>query len=263
MLTPFQFASNRPIDGIDEDGLEWSQYHDSKGNTNVAVNVKLDLEDVNLSKNQITQYKDAINNKLNEVLQNSTNKKYSGRVTFNGGSGKGRLVPSLSLTRNNNSVISGLTGNGFSVVKIYKKDGSLRAIDDVATDAIHELFHTVRFEHPFEKTQGLDTKLLNVGPNQFKTTNTTSPAIFYDIMNYSMIIINNQKLGNLWSNKRPRLITSDQVKLLSNEIYLQMQGYGVFNYDKRLSQEQNNQRYNILFKNYWDKTPGTEVSKAH
>lgn len=26
MLTPFQFASNRPIDGIDRDGLEWEEY---------------------------------------------------------------------------------------------------------------------------------------------------------------------------------------------------------------------------------------------
>lgn len=29
-LTPYQFASNRPIDGIDEDGLEWA-YHDKDG----------------------------------------------------------------------------------------------------------------------------------------------------------------------------------------------------------------------------------------
>ncbi len=23
MLTPYQFASNRPVDGVDQDGLEW------------------------------------------------------------------------------------------------------------------------------------------------------------------------------------------------------------------------------------------------
>lgn len=32
MLTPYQFASNRPIDGIDEDGLEWAPTKDKKGN---------------------------------------------------------------------------------------------------------------------------------------------------------------------------------------------------------------------------------------
>lgn len=26
MLTPYQFASNRPIDGIDRDGLEYNTY---------------------------------------------------------------------------------------------------------------------------------------------------------------------------------------------------------------------------------------------
>jgi RHS repeat-associated protein len=35
-LTPYQFASNRPIDGIDEDGLEWA-YHD-KDNKQVDIN---------------------------------------------------------------------------------------------------------------------------------------------------------------------------------------------------------------------------------
>jgi RHS repeat-associated protein len=35
-LTPYQFASNRPIDGIDEDGLEWKQTYDKKGNLSGA-----------------------------------------------------------------------------------------------------------------------------------------------------------------------------------------------------------------------------------
>ena len=35
-LTPYQFASNRPIDGIDEDGLEWAYY--DKDNKQVYIN---------------------------------------------------------------------------------------------------------------------------------------------------------------------------------------------------------------------------------
>src|SRR5581483_9729254 len=31
-LTPYQYASNRPIDGIDEDGLEWAPVKDNAGN---------------------------------------------------------------------------------------------------------------------------------------------------------------------------------------------------------------------------------------
>ena len=30
-LTPYQYASNRPIDGIDLDGLEWKPIHDQDG----------------------------------------------------------------------------------------------------------------------------------------------------------------------------------------------------------------------------------------
>jgi RHS repeat-associated protein len=32
-LTPYQFASNSPIDGVDEDGLEWAPTKDKAGNT--------------------------------------------------------------------------------------------------------------------------------------------------------------------------------------------------------------------------------------
>ncbi len=32
MLTPYQFASNRPIDGIDQDGLEWKPVNGANGN---------------------------------------------------------------------------------------------------------------------------------------------------------------------------------------------------------------------------------------
>ena len=31
MLTPYQYASNRPIDGVDLDGLEWKPIHDENG----------------------------------------------------------------------------------------------------------------------------------------------------------------------------------------------------------------------------------------
>jgi hypothetical protein len=43
-LTPYQFASNRPIDGIDLDGLEWTKtktYNPQTGITNVQFQVKL------------------------------------------------------------------------------------------------------------------------------------------------------------------------------------------------------------------------------
>ncbi|MFT3676840.1 MAG: RHS repeat-associated core domain-containing protein [Chitinophagaceae bacterium] len=32
MFTPYQFASNRPIDGIDMDGMEWKPVHGANGN---------------------------------------------------------------------------------------------------------------------------------------------------------------------------------------------------------------------------------------
>ena len=57
-LTPYQFASNRPIDGIDLDGLEWSKteiYNPKTGITKVNFHVKLDI--LNSSKSKINMLK--------------------------------------------------------------------------------------------------------------------------------------------------------------------------------------------------------------
>jgi RHS repeat-associated protein len=66
MLTPYQFASNRPIDGIDLDGLEWEKvetYNPQTGVTNIHFQVKLTV--VNESK----VFKDVENFKL-EIKDN-------------------------------------------------------------------------------------------------------------------------------------------------------------------------------------------------
>lgn len=77
-------------------------------------------------------------------------------------------------------------------------------------------------------------------------------------MNYSLIYIDGKNAGNAPLN----LMTKDQLMMMQKEIDLQKQGYGVRpKYDSKASYDENLNRYNKLYRNYWFSTPGHEVQK--
>jgi len=245
----YAFAENRPIDGIDLEGKEWSEAT-NKGHTTISVNVNLS-SDPSLSKSQVNAYKDAISNQLNSTLDKSSGGTISGKVTFNGGDSKklGVVVPSIELDAKKNKRVDGpivAAQTIYSAVSIntFNKDNSIKSPEDVGLDAVHELMHTIRIDHPFETTQSPDAELLLVKGKNYVTTKTTDKNIYYNIMNYSSVIINNKPLKTLWKDKAPELLTNGQIKLMRQEIGLQKQGYGFGN------------KFN-----YWFTTPGTPVKK--
>jgi len=249
--SPYDYAENRPINGVDLDGLEWSAKAEGNGNTKVSVNVKFTFDvDPKLLPQGTTveNYKSAINNTFNQVFQNSTEGKFSGEVTFNGGDvdNSKQVIPLLSLYTAETPpgakyVIGGITTDNASGVNIMDRNGNLRTPEQVALDASHELFHTVRVAHPIEQSQGPDTKLTHNSGNDYSTTPTTDPKISYNIMMYPMIKVNGTKLGDLWKDKKPLNLTKDQIKLILDEIKKQQNGQG--------STTDRNRR------NYWDNYP--------
>ncbi len=246
----YAFAENRVIDGIDLEGREWDQATDDQGNTNVSVNVNFsfDLDESQLPEGTtIDDYKNAISNQLNSTLQTSSGGTFSGQVTFNGGTENGQIIPSLNISANKPDpdtkiMIAGMTMFQHAGVNIYNKDGSIKSPEALALDATHELLHTIRFEHPFEKTQGADTKMIHDGGNNYLTTPNTDPKIMYNIMNYSLINVDGKNAGSTPLN----LLTKDQLKLMINEINLQKQGFGTYRED---------------YYDYWLNTPGEDVPK--
>ena len=261
----YAFAENRPIDGRDLEGREWDQATDDQGNTNVTVNTSFSVEkNLGLSQAQITEYQSAISSQLNSTLQISSGGTFSGSATFHGGNVSGRLVPSINLYGDKHTggpddpMTGGANSFGATSINLYKKDGSLKSSTEAGVDAVHELLHTLRFEHPFEKTQGADTKLIHSSGNNYLSTPSTDPNIIYNIMNYSLIYIDGKNAGNAPLN----LMTKDQLMMMQKEIDLQKQGYGVRpKYDSKASYDENLNRYNKLYRNYWFSTPGHEVQK--
>jgi hypothetical protein len=246
----YAFAENRPIDGRDLEGREWDKSTDDQGNTTVSVNVKFSIdESLGFTQDQIQSYQDAISSQLNLTLQESFGSNYSGQVTFNGGTESGQVIPNLAIYAskhlpNANIVIAGMSSFENVGTNIYNKDGSVKTPEELAQTVIHELLHTLRLAHPFEKTQGADTKLIHQGANNFLSTPTTDPNILHNIMNYTLINIDDKSL----QGKPMILLTNDQLNLMLNEIELQKQGAGT---------EPGTQEYF----DYWINTPGENVIK--
>jgi RHS repeat-associated protein len=243
----YAFAENRPIDGKDLDGLEWDKATDSNGNTKISTNINFTIDpDLKFSEKQIESYKSALSEQLNSTLKKSFGENYSGQVTFDGGVESRQVIPLLYISANKPKPgekisIAGMTVNQNSLVNIYHKDGTIKSPEEIAEDGIHELFHTLRLGHPFETTQGPDTKLIRLEGSSYETTQTTDPKIIYNIMSYSIIKINGQNA----ENSQMVLLTKDQLKMILNEIDLQKNGAGTA---KRKD-----------YNDYWLNIPGEDV----
>jgi RHS repeat-associated protein len=272
--SPYAFAENRVIDGIDLEGREWSTTKDKQGNVshvNVNVNFSVDaevIEKYGLSTSDIETYKQTISKALDRVIRTATDGKVGGSVTFNPVDAKkiGVSVPSLNILlgtlREDGLFEEGSTTFQSATVSINNRSG-LKGLTIFGLDAVHELFHTIRLDHPFAVTQSLDTELVGDGflaktrngsekeYPAFKMTKNTDPQIMYNIMNYGIIFINGSFLEDLWNNKPPDRITKGQFRFILKEIEQQMKGLG----KGRMGEPGHAE--------YWLKTPGKAVKNGN
>lgn len=181
-------------------------------------------------------YKDAINKQFRRTLEISSNKKITGKIFFEGihTYELPQVVPMLTIqkkaSRKNlppgQTVVAG--GTTYAHMDIRSEsidDGYL--LKDLAESAIHELLHTIRVGHPFTVTQSEDCKLIRtISKLHFRTTEKTDKNIYYNIMNYNIIYINDKYLDDLWKTKRAEYLTKGQLNFMLKEIELQMKGAG-------------------------------------
>ena len=125
------------------------------------------------------------------------------------------LVQSLLLTSDESTIIAGSTTYMSSQVNVNDRNGTLKDYSIVAIDVTHELLHTLRLGHPFERTQTADTKLLRVGPNSYISTPSTVSNIVDNVMNYPMITIDGK------ASTTQNSLTRGQLDLMLKKIELQ------------------------------------------
>jgi hypothetical protein len=220
----------------------------------ICVNIELNIEELADGCTD-SDYKEAINSQFRNTLELSSHNKFTGQLFFNGLSTLEypQIVPQMTIskkiekTNKNQIIITGSTSWASSSVKSGRVDDGLLLMD-LGETAVHELLHTLRLGHPFERTQSIDTELIKMKDlrDHYKTTPNSDSNIFYNIMNYRMIYIDNIELEYLWKNKRPEYLSKGQLEFILKEIDMQKEGNGC--------------QYENTF-SYWDddEIPGQEL----
>lgn len=130
-----------------------------------------------------------------------------------------------------------------SFINAYDQNGKIASPEDIAQSSIHEMFHTLRLDHPQEVTQTEDTKLERIGVNAFRSAPETDKNINNNVMSYSYISID----GRFGDNQTS--LTPGQFSFLKNEIRIQ-------NSDRLYKCTPDNYKKYVQ---YWNNWPGTKV----
>ena len=250
----YVYTLNNPVKFIDVDGREWTQTTDKNGNTVITVSLNLSFNG-DFSAAQMENYKNTISSEFNRMISDASDGRMSGVIKFY--TNNKDIVQSLVLTSDESSIIAGSTTYMGSQVNVNDKNGALKDYAIVATDVSHELLHTLRLAHPFERTQTDDTKLLKVGPNSYISTPSTASNIGNNVMIYPMTTIDGK------TSTSQNSLTKGQLNLMLKEIELQKQGYGIYKYNNKLTISQNEELFSKYFTNYWDQElwPGYPVQQ--
>ncbi|MBW8685680.1 hypothetical protein [Chitinophaga rhizophila] len=244
-LTPYQFASNRPLDGIDLDGLEWykSKTYDPKsGITNVDFQVKLKL------KNESEVFKDleGLRNEIikqfpgvfKDVRDGNTTYSASISVEFVDELRKGvdfgtALVddpntPGGGLTTFINTKVNANTVNPYDS-RSGVAPNTPRDAATVARDILHELIHTAGPNHTDDVNQATDiqiiaTPIMALDGSLIRVDRKIAPGasldlIIHNIMSYPGIKLEGKKISEYVPNKFDRSkVSPGQVLQIINQI---------------------------------------------
>ncbi len=242
-LTPYQFASNRPLDGIDLDGLEWAKtetYDPKTGITNVQFHVKLKVKneseifkDVEGLKREViaqfpTTFTDAKNGQTTysgsieiEYVSTLEESDFGTTIWDNPGDPKGGETYFINTVHNKNLVNAYDSRKGVA-------PNTPRTAKDLARDLIHELIHTAGPNHPDDENQAADIQLITtvgvdadgkriidhkLGPN------AVWERVIHNIMIYPTTKVNGKPINDHVPEKFDRSkVSPGQAKQVSNQI---------------------------------------------
>jgi hypothetical protein len=246
MLTPYQYASNRPIDGIDLDGKEWTKvetYDPKTGVTNVNFQVKLKVLNESKVFTDVQSLQAEIQKQFAVAFAEVKNKQskvsYSASINVEmvdklGDHDFGALIFEGQKPEPGSIQIAGITAktdtkeNAVSATGSYFKNGQeiVKDAKAVAQDIVHELMHTGGVVHPQDdENTAQDVDLVpTFDPNgKFKTyvvgEGATLDLIISNIMVYGDVKIDNKKVKEYQPDKYQRnKVSPDQAKIISEQI---------------------------------------------
>jgi RHS repeat-associated protein len=258
MLTPYQFASNRPIDGIDLDGLEWTmKINNENGKTELKVNVTFAKFD-GLSSEIENEILLETNKQFNEMVNLASKGNTSISLTFNQEpSGNQNYIPRINILDTGEEIFSGLSlGDSGVGVGFCNSKGEQKSIGNLANTIVHELLHQLRIETWELQTEDTEMKIFwHEGKRRFNTTTNTHPSIYNNILMYNYHLIDGKTaIERFGTGDVMTTITPQQLKLMFQEIGMQMKGYGALYYDQNSSPDEDKVRIE-KYSEYWGTIP--------
>lgn len=229
-LTPYQFASNRPLDGTDLDGLEWTKsttYDPKSGITNVDFQVKLKLKNDSQVFKDLKGLQDELIKQFPGLFKDvrDGNTTYSGSISieFVDELKKGvdfgtALVddpgtPGGGLTTFVNTKVNGNTVNPYDS-RSGVAPNTPRETATVARDILHELIHTAGPNHTDDANQAADIQIIAIpimapDGSLIRVDRTLGPGasfdlIIHNLMSYPGIKLNGKPINEYVPNKFDR-----------------------------------------------------------
>lgn len=230
MLTPYQFASNRPIDGIDLDGLEFSKtttYNKETGTTYIHITVKVKVKNWQgwLSNEEIAGYlakaQESFSSVMN-VYDNQMNVQFSGSLIFDNSAtiGLGISEPKP------NDASAGMAMPGFSSCDIgdikYDEEGrcddySIFSAEEFGLIVAEEVLHQGGLDHPIDQANNAsDVCLKRVGRSSWETTSSTNKSlIFKNLLLYGCVSVDGKNVKDQRDGNQERSLSPDQMDELN------------------------------------------------
>ena len=174
--SPYAFAENRPIDGIDLEGLEWKStgkvfnFLNGKVEINYTIKLKVSNSSTLVSSKDFNKTKAAILKKAGENLSNPSAKGTYGDPIINvtiieadDATISAEFIDAKGKDPNGETEIIGDTKNNGVKVAI-SRDGKVRASKETARTLSHELGHTANLFHVFSKKNTIEDSQQQKGP---------------------------------------------------------------------------------------------------
>ena len=248
--SPFAFAENRVIEGIDLEGKEFSRqvsYNIGTGVFDVNIDVKVKVVNCQNTKAQtdigpvlihdgaplannstntdFNQYLDAAQESFSKGASTASTKSvnYSGSLTYdNDASIKMELITATE--RENSITIGGISTPGVASIAtgaIKENTGEYTPVTAKGFGAtvVEELLHQGGVKHPSEKGNPPDAQIIWSGSINFNTTPETSPNIFNNVMLYGFYNLNGKNVNSVRGSDDNRdQVTPGQMNVVNKNI---------------------------------------------
>ena len=231
--SPYAFAENRVIDGVDLEGKEWSQATNlTSGHMGFTIHLKV-INSSDVSNAQIADWLDKSTPYFTKALR-SASKVTTGEITYQFVKHADPTTELVMQFKNKGTVLfDGESQDGFTFGRIGNTQNNLMQIDvageDVVNAIAHELGHTGGVVHPNEGSEVTREDYLNEhGEKRTRTVAKTETAQEIIDANQDVVTKTFNRVNLMFNSGSDPLLVPAQLKTFSSNIPFDKKSYFLF-----------------------------------